>query len=63
MCWVENLESRCQAEIARHGEAFRRMWHFYLCSFAGNFRTRWGFQLWQVVLSRGGVPGGYSSVR
>jgi cyclopropane-fatty-acyl-phospholipid synthase len=43
---------------ARYGERFRRMWRYYLLSCAGSFRARHN-QLWQVVLSPEGVPGGY----
>jgi cyclopropane-fatty-acyl-phospholipid synthase len=38
------------------------MWKFYLLSCAGSFRAR-NIQLWQIVLSKRGVPGGYQSVR
>jgi cyclopropane-fatty-acyl-phospholipid synthase len=38
------------------------MWRFYLLSFAGMFRVR-RIQLWQIVLSKGGVRGGYASLR
>jgi cyclopropane-fatty-acyl-phospholipid synthase len=38
------------------------MWRFYLCASMAVFRTRRA-QLWQLVLSPRGVPGGYASVR
>jgi len=38
------------------------MWTYYLRTSAGSFRARRN-QLWQVVLSKKGVPGGYRSVR
>jgi cyclopropane-fatty-acyl-phospholipid synthase len=38
------------------------MWKYYLLISAGAFRAR-KLQLWQIVLSKGGVPGGYVSVR
>ncbi len=38
------------------------MWSYYLRSNAGLFRAR-GAQLWQIVLSKQGVPGGYHAVR
>lgn len=44
-----------------YGERFRRMWTYYLLSCAGSFRAR-HIQLWQVVLSKGGVEGGYKRV-
>lgn len=42
-------------------EKFYRMWKLYLLGCAGNFRAR-TLQLWQIVLSKGGVPGGYQRV-
>jgi cyclopropane-fatty-acyl-phospholipid synthase len=42
---------------------FRRMWRYYLLSFAGNFRSRIRMQLWQIVLASRGVRPGYISVR
>jgi cyclopropane-fatty-acyl-phospholipid synthase len=44
------------------GERFYRMWNYYLLSCAAGFRAR-GLQLWQVVLSKKGVEGGYDSIR
>jgi cyclopropane-fatty-acyl-phospholipid synthase len=34
-----------------------------LLSSAGSFRSRRREQLWQIVLSKNGIPGGYQSVR
>ncbi|OGT51927.1 MAG: cyclopropane-fatty-acyl-phospholipid synthase [Gammaproteobacteria bacterium RIFCSPHIGHO2_12_FULL_41_15] len=45
-----------------YDERFYRLWRYYLLSCAGAFRAR-DLQLWQIVLSKGGVPGGYHSVR
>jgi len=62
MAWSANVEKRW-SEIAEHyGETFHRMWRFYLLSCAGSFRARTN-QLWQVVLSKRGVRGGYANVR
>lgn len=64
MCWFENF-SRNWATITKtnsYDERFFRMWKYYLLSCAGTFRAR-GNQLWQIVLSKNGVPGGYISVR
>lgn len=60
--WHENFERSFQEIKGRYGERFRRMWRYYLLSCAGCFRAREA-QLWQVVLSKSGVLGGYSSVR
>ncbi len=40
----------------RLDERFYRMWRYYLNSCAGAFRAR-ELNLWQIVLSRGDVPG------
>jgi cyclopropane-fatty-acyl-phospholipid synthase len=45
-----------------YNERFYRMWKYYLLSCAGGFRAR-NTQLWQIVLSKTGVPDGYKSVR
>lgn len=44
-----------------NAERFYRMWKLYLLGCAGGFRAR-ASQLWQIVLSKGGVPGGYQRV-
>jgi cyclopropane-fatty-acyl-phospholipid synthase len=41
---------------------FYRMWKYYLLSMAGTFRSRY-ITLWQLVLSKNGIIGGYESVR
>lgn len=46
----------------RSGEPFFRMWRYYLLSSAGAFRAR-RKQIWQIVFSKNGVPGGYPSIR
>lgn len=46
----------------QYGDRFYRMWRYYLQSTAGSFRARRN-QLWQLVLSRDGVVGGYRSPR
>jgi len=38
------------------------MWRFYLAASMASFRTRHA-QLWQLVLSPRGVPGGYVAPR
>jgi cyclopropane-fatty-acyl-phospholipid synthase len=62
MSWNANVEARQPAIAQRYGERFLRMWRFYLMSCAGSFRAR-HVQLYQLVLSPGGVPGGYESIR
>ena len=62
MAWSENFERHWPEIASRYGERFHRMWHFWLMASAANFRAR-KTQLWQIVLSPKGVPGGYRSVR
>jgi cyclopropane-fatty-acyl-phospholipid synthase len=62
MAWYENFERHWEEIKSRYDETFHRMWRYYLLSCAGAFRSR-GNQLWQIVLSRNGVSGGYKSVR
>lgn len=62
MCWFENFSSNWKNINDNYDDRFFRMWKYYLLSCAGVFRAR-GNQLWQIVLSKNGVPGGYVSVR
>ena len=61
MAWHANLEPRWD-EIPNYDERFRRMWRYYLLACAGSFRAR-ANQVWQFVLSPGGVTGGYRAQR
>ncbi len=45
-----------------YDERFKKMWNYYLLCCAGSFRARKN-QLWQIVLSKNGVKGGYKSIR
>jgi len=60
--WRTNIEGAWDELPARYDERFRRMWRFYLAASMAVFRTRQA-QLWQIVLSPEGVPGGYAAVR
>jgi cyclopropane-fatty-acyl-phospholipid synthase len=62
LAWHANFERAWPQLAARYGEPFRRMWRYYLLTSAGGFRARRN-QLWQIVLSPRGVPGGYRSAR
>ena len=62
MVWHDNFERAWPRLKGKYGEKFHRMWRYYLLSCAGLFRARRG-QLWQIVLSKGGVPGGWRPVR
>lgn len=59
--WRANVE-RAWSRLERYDERFRRLWRFYLASSMALFRSRRG-QLWQLVLSPRGVPGGYVAPR
>ena len=58
LAWHAQFRQHWPRFAARYGDRFRRMWRYYLLSCAGAFRAR-AVQLWQVVLSPTGVPGGY----
>ncbi|WP_260306412.1 cyclopropane fatty acyl phospholipid synthase [Variovorax sp. Sphag1AA] len=58
MAWCANFEAAWPRFEQRMGERFRRMWRYYLLSCAGAFRAR-DLQLWQWVLSKKGLIGGY----
>ena len=62
MAWRGNFEAAWHTLASTYDEPFRRMWRFYLCVSAAAFRARRN-QLWQLVLSPHGVPGGYDTVR
>ncbi|MGY2258997.1 cyclopropane fatty acyl phospholipid synthase [Pseudomonas sp. SDO55104_S430] len=61
MAWFDNFEQHWPLFSAELGERFYKMWKYYLLSCAGAFRAR-DIQLWQWVLSKKGVMGGYSRV-
>ena len=62
MAWRANFDAAWPRLSSRYDERFRRMWHFYLDSTCANFETR-GLHVWQLVLSPGGVRGGYVAPR
>lgn len=62
MAWYKNFERSWPYLQKKYDSRFYRMWKFYLLSCAGCFRAR-AIQLWQIVLSKDGVQGGYTSVR
>ncbi len=62
MAWFENFHKGWPNLKDKYGNRFYRMWKYYLLSCAGSFRAR-RIQLWQIVLSKHGVPDGYISVR
>jgi cyclopropane-fatty-acyl-phospholipid synthase len=62
MAWQANFDEAWPVLSRNYDERFRRMWHFYLGVSAAVFRSRRD-QLWQLVLSPNGVPGGYRAPR
>lgn len=62
MAWFANFDANWPRLRRKYGERFYRLWKCYLQMFAGAFRARHN-QLWQVVLSPSGVPGGYAAER
>ena len=62
LAWYRNFEAAWPRLRSRYGERFFRMWRFYLLVSAAMFRARY-IQLWQVVFTPGGRPGGYRAPR
>jgi cyclopropane-fatty-acyl-phospholipid synthase len=65
LSWRDNFKGNYRQmpmNTALCEDRFNRMWEYYLASFAGAFRAR-HLQLWQIVLSKGGSPSGYQSIR
>nr|WP_259394624.1 cyclopropane fatty acyl phospholipid synthase [Stenotrophomonas koreensis] len=61
--WWSNIQAAWpRLDALRYDRRFRRMWHFYLAGSMATFRSRRA-QLWQLVLSPEGVPGGYRAPR
>ena len=61
MAWFANFNAAWPTLEAKYGQRFYRMWKYYLLICAGNFRARRA-QLWQIVLSKRGVKGGYQRI-
>jgi len=62
LAWYYNTEKAWPNLRGKYSERFHRMWRFYLLSCAATFRSRRN-QLWQIVFSKNGPPGGYASLR
>ena len=62
MAWDSNFMRNWDKIKSNYDERFYRMWRYFLLSNAGAFRARKN-QLWQVVLAKRGVRGGYRSIR
>lgn len=59
VCWANNFIRGRKEGRFQCSELQSRMFLYYLLSCAGAFRAR-DLQLWQLVLSPGGVAGGYA---
>lgn len=62
MAWFNNFDSNWSKLASKYDQRFYRMWKYYLLACAASFRARKN-QLWQIVLSKKGVTGGYRSIR
>ncbi|OGZ41733.1 MAG: cyclopropane-fatty-acyl-phospholipid synthase [Candidatus Portnoybacteria bacterium RIFCSPLOWO2_02_FULL_39_11] len=62
MAWYKNFDANWNKLKTKYDDQFYRMWKYYLLCCAGSFRARHN-QLWQIVFSKRGVPGGYESFR
>jgi cyclopropane-fatty-acyl-phospholipid synthase len=62
MAWWEKFDRNWEKHREAYGDRFYRMWTYYLACCAGTFRGRKN-QLWQIVMSKGVVPGVYQAVR
>lgn len=62
MAWHSRFNQHWDKIKNNYDDRFFRMWNYYLLSCAGAFRAR-DLQLWQVVLSKNGILGGYEAPR
>jgi cyclopropane-fatty-acyl-phospholipid synthase len=60
--WHTRFEAAWPRLSLSYDQAFRRMWRYYLQGCEALFRERM-VQLYQIVYSKGGEPGGYKAVR
>ena len=61
LAWFENFDSHWNDLKNNYSDRFYRMWKYYLLSCAGSFRAR-ANQLWQIVLTKDGLVGGYKPI-
>lgn len=53
LAWNDRFQTAWPKLQSRYSPEFKRMWEFYLLSFAGGFAAR-NWQLWHIVLSKKG---------
>ena len=63
LAWHRNFEQFAEDGLAEENPKFYRMWRYYLLTGAGTFRLRDKVAVWQMVLSKGGIPLGYVAPR
>jgi cyclopropane-fatty-acyl-phospholipid synthase len=59
--WLTYFENNWDKIKSSYPDPFYRMWTYYLNCSSGGFKAR-EMQLWQIVLSKNRLPGGYESV-
>ena len=59
MSWNKNFQNNFDKLNDLYDDRFKRMWEYYLLMCAGTFRCRRN-QLWQLVMSKSGIKGGYT---
>lgn len=62
MAWYRNFNNSWDSLKKNYPQRFYRMWKYYLLMSAGSFRAR-SNHLWQIVLSKYGLPGGVNFSR
>lgn len=62
LAWHDNFVRNWHKIKNDYDDRFFRMWQYYLLASAGSFRCCKN-RLWQIVLSKHGVRGGYQSIR
>ena len=62
VAWDDNFTANWPKPQTGEDERFYRMWRYYLLCCAGGFRSRI-IHVWQLVLSKTGVPEGYVTQR
>ena len=62
LAWHDNFTQSWDEIKHNYDEKFFRTWKYYLLMCAGSFRARKN-QLWQIVFSKNGIPGGYVAPR
>jgi len=62
LAWNENMMRNWQQFAQKYSDRFRRMFEYYFLCCAGGFHARY-LQLWQVVMTKHGIVGGYAAPR